>query len=208
MKIDHLIKIESKLISKETIVFLPRYTKFTTAKVKLSELIHILYIRNKFCRLPYGDNLDGCINYGKPLCPPNTPIRTDILKKYKYFLLVWVIFDFQQYKKEMREIYPIQENPYWTDKRVACLLYYQPSLRSLIWQHVSQKYEYDEIFVSGSGVSNSASMEAVGMNVFFLARKNKIPIKRNPKDKIKLFHLLVSNKSFQKPQKQLESFMR
>lgn len=206
MDISHLLQFKAKRIPKETVIFLPRYSQLYKERVTLSKLIHIIYMRNKLCKKPYkaedGTIKDGCVNFGKHHCPPNAPIRTDILKKYENFLLVIAIFNFKQYKKEMRMLYPQKEFPFWTNNRIACCLYYQSQIKSKIHEFILQHYNFEDLFISGSGNLQYFSMEGVGMNVFLMAKKNQIRIKRNPQNIIRFFHLLVSNSSFKKLKQQ------
>lgn len=195
MLIGKLISIHSKDITRDTIIFLPRYSFHQLVKglKSLCILIHILYIRNKLCSLPY-KQYKKCKNYNnKPLCPPHTPPRLDIIDKYDFFKLVYIVFDFKQYKESMKK-----ENPDWTDGRIACNLYYQNQLKALLKEDILKNYKYAEIFGCGSGFLNSPSMEGIGINAFSTLRKNGIYPERIPTTKIILTCLLVSKKIFSK----------
>lgn len=166
MNIQHLTQLHHKVVFPHDIIFTP--------KTKL------------WCQLPYPNHPHGCPNYNKsPLCPPNSPEFTmDSLYGYKKLILLWVEFNFNQYKQEMGK-----KHPSFSQKQVECCLYYQNTLKNMLKLEIT-KYSPSLILGCGSGFGSCYSMESVGINVMMTLKKLQIPFEVKPKTKILLCTLL------------------
>ncbi len=171
MRISDLISLHTKLIPSDTIYF--------------SERIR------EFCKRPYPGHPNGCPNYNKnPYCPPKSPYRADILKKYSIFRLVWVSFDFETYMKRFRV-----KHPDWTLRQLANPLYWQNAVKRILKEYI-KTFQYDELLGAGSGFLNAQSLESAGINVFVTLKRNKIPYEIRPKKQIIMVALLMSKKRY------------
>ncbi len=145
------------------------------------------------CELPYPDHPNGCPNYNKnPLCPPHSPNRKEILKKYQYFTLFMVKFDFKRHKEQMK-----MNHPDWSDRQIACNLYYQSHIKKLFYAYVSPYYVYPNQVLMGCGSgfgTNIYSMESVGINVFQTLKKLNYQLEPNPQTNITFVSLLASDR--------------
>ncbi len=184
---------------------------------KLSEINHkeidlntIIYYPEVFellCYYHYPNHPKGCINIDK--CRNlNVPYFGKLLHygDYRYYYLIYLNFDFKQYK-ELRK----NENPEFfnTENRLKCLIYWQNSLRKIIKDYLEGLKKSNPFFFyilgCGRGFRLSfqkrvASMEAVGINVFSTLKLNGINFEIKPKNKIILCNLLCSKQriSFKK----------
>lgn len=142
----------------------------------------------KWCQLPYPDHPQGCPNYGKKaLCPPVAPYMKERLKRYSFFELNWVEFDWQGYKQWRKS-----QHPEWTERQASCCLYFQGSLKSMLLKQIEKKRG---VFVlgCGSGFAGTQSMESAGIYVFQTLWNNGIEIEVKPKTKIILVCLCCAN---------------
>lgn len=185
MEFEQLTKIEIKEIQKNTIIFIEN--------------------PKDFCKRPYSGNPNGCPNYGKcVLCPPNVGHFSKSINNYNYFYLVYIDFDFREYKNRRLK----SENKEWwqVGKRISCLLYWQNSiinilkrkLDSILGKNNDKRFH---LLGCGSGFSDKMmtqyqeripSMEAVGINVFSTCKLNEIKLEIHLEDKIKLVSLIAS----------------
>lgn len=165
MKIKNLIKINVKQITKDSIIFVP-----------LNEGIPLT---DEWCRKEYEGHPNGCINYGKPLCPPNTPYLKEDILKYHYFYLIYITFNFKRYKELQKEIHPT-----WKDGMLGNSRHWQGQIKKIFKKYIPAK-KSDSLFLAcGSGIDSYYSMEAVGINVLSTYQKNKIKFEAGVKHKI------------------------
>lgn len=191
-----LTKLNSKTIQKSSIVF--------------SEECH----RGDWCLRPYDRHPKGCPNYNKELCPPHSPYFKKEVDNYKHFYLVYIIFDFKEYKNLRRE-----KHKEWSERQLGNRRHWQNSVKKLLKEEVLRIYGLNRqnirkyLLSCGSGFNNNSfkkhqdkvySMEAVGINVLSTLGLNKIKYKRNPEDFINLVCLLCSNERIIFKRKQLK----
>jgi hypothetical protein len=168
MDFKSLVVVAEKTIPRETIVFTPK--------------------TRAWCTLPYKGHKNGCPNYGKnDTCPPKTPYRDDVLKKYGVFTLVYAAFDYATYK-EIRG----RCHPGWTEAQVKNVLYWQNSVKKIIKEYIARRGGYDDLFGAGSGFWGKPSMEAAGIYVFGTLKNNGIPFEVKPVNKVIMVSLLLS----------------
>jgi hypothetical protein len=169
-------------------------------EIKLNTIIYYPEVFELLCCYPYPNHKKGCPNFIK--CRDlNVPYFGTLLHhgNYRYYYLIYLIFDFKQYKK-LRKI----ENPEFfnTENRLKCVLYWQNSLKKIIKDFIENLQKQNNGFYvlgCGSGLNLSfqervASMEAVGINVFSTMKLNRIPFEIKPINKIVLCNLLCSKK--------------
>ncbi len=126
------------------------------------------------CKLPYPGHPKGCPCHGKRSnCPPQAPFfgdRVDLKKK------MWFIveeFDLASHKRKM-----LERHPRWTERQTANLLYWQGSVVKALAQQTAG-FQVDH-----PGTISNFCPEAMGVNVFRTAESLRIPIERNPKNKV------------------------
>ena len=184
VELKNLIEMNEKEINKKTII--------------LSKECY----EGKWCKRSYPNYKNGCINYGKSLCPPNSFYFKDIIDNYNNFYLIYFKFDFLQYKYLRKIIHPE-----WSEKQLGNSRHWQNSLKSMLMKHIVEILEFNNvkniyILSCGSGISNKIlnkyqnsiySMESVGINVLSTLKLNKIKVERNPVNFIILTGLLASN---------------
>lgn len=160
------------------------------------------------CAYPYPNHPKGCPNINK--CYYSIPYFDILLDcgEYKYFYLVYLEFDFKQYK-EFRK----RENPEFfnTENRLKCVLYWQGVLRKIIKDYIKNIYKMNKDFYvlgCGSGLNilskKYASMEASGINVLSTMKLNGIKFEVKPKNKVVLCNLLCSKNKLNFPIKKYE----
>jgi hypothetical protein len=140
-------------------VSIKNFTVFTEKEITDKEIVFTKKTRI-WCQLPYPKHKNGCPNYGKKAnCPPNVEYLEGKLEKYIYKKILLCRFNFNKYKKEMKIHYPD-----WTDKKLGCCLYWQGQIRK-VFKNTIKKLTPDLVLTCGSGVYDSPSMEASGINV-------------------------------------------
>ena len=143
------------------------------------------------CAYPYPNHPKGCPNQEKCCSSP----YFDILEPFKYYYLLYLVFNYKKYKELRRE-----EHPEWTENQTKCVLYWQNSLKRLIKDYLEDLYKEGNHFYiigCGSGFKLSFqnkvfSMESMGINVFSTLKRNGIGFEVKPRDKVLLVNLLCS----------------
>lgn len=173
MNIKQLVKITCKEIKPETIIF--------TEKTRL------------WCNLPYNGH-NGCPNFGKnPQCPPNAPYLDQIPKLFSHYYLIYAQFDFKTYKEQMRSLYPD-----WSEKQLACLLYWQKPLKNLLTDYLHTIANSDKtIYGAGSGSNGCYAMESIGIHVFKTLDLNQIHYEIKPVNSIIMVNLVCLHQPIQ-----------
>jgi predicted metal-binding protein len=118
-------------------------------KIELSS-IKFLKVKdtNDFCKKAYPDHKNGCKNYGcSYLCPPYAPYLKELIEKYKSHTLYYVHFDFKKYKEEMDN----EKDPFWTENRKKCNLYYQNAVKSRLYNYLIGDYDENQDLLLGCG---------------------------------------------------------
>ena len=178
MDISELVKLKSKIISRNSII-------------AYKEILDL-------CKRPYPGHRKGCPNIEKCHNELIVPFfkKLDSQMKFRFYYLLYAIFDFKGYKKSRKKEYPK-----WSDGKIKCVLYWQGSVKSLIRKKLEKIYnEYDfYVLGCGSGLKLSfqkpvASMEAVGINVFSTMKINKVEFEIKPISRIVFCNLLCSKK--------------
>jgi len=84
------------------------------------------------CGAPYHGHPKGCPNLGKKLaCPPHAPLIEDVLDLQEPVWAVFNIFDFAFHLTLMQ-----QKHPFWTQRQLACCLYWQPRARERLREKI------------------------------------------------------------------------
>lgn len=196
IEFEELTKIKSKNIQKDTIVF--------------SEEC----FRGEWCLRPYYRHPNGCPNYNKELCPPNTFYFKERVDEYNYFYLIYIVFDFTGYKELRRK-----KHKDWSERQLGNRRHWQNSVKKLLKDEILKIYGLNRqntnkyLLSCGSGFNNAIfkkyqdkvfSMEAVGINVLSTLGLNKVVYKRNPEDYINLVCLICSKEKINFERKQLK----
>ncbi len=181
MNFEDITDIKFKKIDKDTIEF--------TKKTSL------------WCTLPYDNHSKGCPNYGKKnTCPPDAPYLEHEVKSYEHIYLLYLRFDFEMYRVIRGNEWINKGFPY-TEKQLRCLLYYQPSIKRIIKNHIINKlFTLGSIYVLGCGSGLRLpfqkivySMEAVGINVFKTLKNNNIYHEIKPVNTTLFVNLICSS---------------
>ena len=182
-----------------------KLTELKNKEIKENTIIHYPEVED-FCWYPYPGHPNGCHNRIK--CQMlNVPDFETLLHygEFTRFYLIYLIFDFKQYK-EIRK----KENPKFfnSEGRLRCNRYYQNSLKSIIKDYIEDLRKINREFYvlgCGSGFTLSfqkqvASMENVCINVFSTMKLNGIKFEVKPVNKIVFCNLLCSKQkvSFKK----------
>jgi len=169
MDIRDLVEIFEKDISRDTIT--------VTKKCAL------------WCQLPYRNHKKGCPNFGKEECPPYTELFDK--RPYDKFRLMYAVFDFKTYKERMKK-----RHPEWSESQCGNLLYWQGSIKKMLKDRI-KKLNSRGLYILGCGSGFSLpfqkyvpSMEAVGVYVLDVLKKNGINFEVKPKNKVVLVCLL------------------
>jgi DNA modification methylase/predicted metal-binding protein len=203
------IKIEKDKIEFEPLTMLKSKT-IQKSSIVFSEECH----RGDWCLRPYDRHPKGCPNYNKELCPPHSPYFKKEVDNYKYFCLIYIVFDFKEYKNLRRE-----KHKDWSERQLGNRRHWQNSVKKLLKDEILRIYGLNRqnirkyLLSCGSGFNNNSfkkyqdkvySMEAVGINVLSTLGLNKIKYKRNPKNFVNLVCLLCSNERITFKRKQLK----
>ncbi|MGV9200308.1 MAG: hypothetical protein ACOC4M_15995 [Promethearchaeia archaeon] len=145
-----------------------------------------------FCKRSYPDHPNGCPNIEK-CWDLNLPFFKD---KWREYRLLYADFDFKSYKEWRKN-----QHPSWSDRQVACCLYWQNSVKSLLTQEIEELYITEGpfyVYGCGSGLKLSfqdsvGSMELTGINVFSTMKLNGIDFEISPENKVILCTLLCFN---------------
>jgi len=194
------------------------YKELTKIKTKKIPKISIIFseecYKGEWCLRPYDRHPNGCPNYNKKLCPPNTFYFKERVDEYDYFYLIYIIFNFKKYKDLRRK-----KHEDWSEKQLGNRRHWQSSVKKLLKEEILKIYGMNRqnknkyLLSCGSGFNNSSfkkyqnnvfSMEAVGINVLSTLGLNKIEYKRNPETYINLVCLLCSKEKIVFERKQLK----
>ena len=98
---------------------------------RITTLIHSKSIQ-KLCSRPYPNHKKGCPNYNeRKTCPPHAPYIEDVLDMTKSMFLVWVRFNLQRHRKQMKD-----KHPTWSERQCNCCLYWQGKVNKMLRQRV------------------------------------------------------------------------
>ncbi len=80
------------------------------------------------CARPYEGHRRGCPNFGRcGRCPPQAPLVERVLDLTEPVWVAWSTFDLGSHVRRMRE-----RHPNWSDRQLACCLYWQPKARTVL----------------------------------------------------------------------------
>ena len=119
---------------------------------------------NKWCKLPYPNNKNGCPNYGKKDCPPKASLFENIISPP--FKLVAIRFKIEEHAKRMKE-----KHPDWSDKQARCVLYWQKGVDKKLKQECEEIADNNIILYKP---------EAHGINLFATCKNIGLVLKKNP----------------------------
>ena len=86
------------------------------------------------CVRSYPNHRHGCPCYArKPGCPPHSPTIHDLILLSEPVYVICNVFDFAAHCKRMRD-----NHPAWSDRQVACCLYWQPRARNQLLAEVQK----------------------------------------------------------------------
>ena len=131
-----------------------------------------------WCKMPYNGK-DGCPNVGKPDCPPNTRIYSEIIDP-PYYLVIRE-FNIGEYTRQQMEKHPDR-----SEKQCRVSYLWQSKqdnlLKSEAMEHIVrlQFWEADVVM----------RPEKYYVNLFSTCRLHGIELKKNPQDIIKLICMI------------------
>jgi predicted metal-binding protein len=108
------------------------------------------------CRKPYPGHPRGCPNLGrKDGCPPRAKHVTQLLDLSRPVWAIYNAFDLGWHVRRMRDVHPT-----WTERQLACCLYWQPAARRDLRREIRR-----ELAILEPGVRVIGCPEACGVNV-------------------------------------------
>ena len=126
------------------------------------------------CRTPYPGHKTGCPNFGDtkghPMCPPKAPMIGKVLDLSQPVIAVYNAFDFGSYIEMMRK-----KHPSWTERQLACCLYWQPKQRRILKQEVRR------FLKETPGMHVCGTPEACGVNLTETMRSAGIELEWPPR---------------------------
>jgi len=199
---EEMIKLEKESKKKKRLsnIDFKELTKISVKKIKEETIIFSEDVE-ELCLRPYPNHPKGCPRFDQHLCPPYAPFLGDDIDYYNHFYLVYINFDFGNYKELRKE-----ENPEFfnSENRLKCLIYWQNSVKNLLKGKIERIIDQNTDFLiagCGSGMKIKGykydvySMEAMGINVFSTLKLNKIPFELRPKNMIILCSLICAKNS-------------
>ena len=129
------------------------------------------------CIKPYIGHLKGCPNFGKKdICPPISPLITDVFDMDKPIYAIYNKFNFGAHVTKMKE-----KHPNWTIRQLECCLYWQGSARKQLKNEiVSFLKEHKEYHVlvcpEACGVNITETMAQIGINLEWPPKTNAYQI--------------------------------
>lgn len=124
------------------------------------------------CQRRYSGHPRGCPNYGKKAgCPPKAPLFYDVLDAQRPIYAIWNDFALGEHIARMRE-----KHPSWSERQLACCLYWQPRARLYLRRHVHY------FLLSGEGKMRVLwCPEAAGINVTATMRRAGVELEWPPR---------------------------
>lgn len=113
------------------------------------------YRMRSLCVKPYHNHKKGCPNFNKKDgCPPNVGFFDKMYDLTKPVYVIWNEFDLGTHVNNLKNKYPL-----WTEYRLKCCLYWQPSARKSLLEEIKK---FKKIF---SDYHISKCPEAEGVNI-------------------------------------------
>jgi predicted metal-binding protein len=148
--------------------------------------IHFTEKTRMWCSLPYTTHRHGCPNFNKvEECPNKFPYIENFIKTFNKFILVYVVFEFKEYKKMMKLIHPD-----WSERQLGNSLWWQGHVKKIIRMRIEEIYKKNDpkkmyLLHVGSGLKKKnsiitkhqklvPSMEGAGVHVFKTLKNNNI----------------------------------
>ena len=136
--------------------------------------LRINYKAREWCKLPYPDHPRGCPNFGKKVtCPEQAPLIEDFINLNKPKIILAVEFNLSEYVEKMRT-----KHPYWSDRQLRCLLYWQGSVNKELRLLISAVIGLNKL------LKITTCPEAMGINVIETARRIGILVELKPRTKV------------------------
>ena len=123
------------------------------------------------CRKPYTGHVRGCPNWHnlkRKQCPPHGPKIEEIIDINKEVFCIYNIFPIGEHIIKMRE-----KHPFWSERQLACCLYWQPKarkqLREKIKDFLRSREDRQELKIvdcpEGCGVNVTETMKQLGIEL-------------------------------------------
>ena len=144
------------------------------------------WLHHKWCRLPYNEKDNGCINIDK--C--KEMVTFDKFSKELYVLnaMKW---NYKKYIRDMKKLHPN-----WSYRQLGNIWYYQKHCRKLLGEK-SDRIKYNYMWNKGLTLKVMTSPEVNGINVLATLLRLKIKIERIPKNYVWFVHILFTpNKDY------------
>lgn len=138
---------------------------------------------NEWCKMPYPGHPNGCPNFGKPTCPPNTEPYYELIDPPYYFIVHF--FDIKSQVKRIRE-----KHPKWSDRQCRNPLYWQRKQRKILREITEETIKR----ISFKNARILMRPEKHHVNVFSTCRIHKFKLEKNPQDTIRLISMLGKDK--------------
>ncbi len=131
--------------------------------------------RSILCQKPYHGHRSGCPNFNKKKgCPPNVPLIGETIDLCHEVYAVWNVFPFGEHVQRMKDAHPD-----WSQRQLACCLYWQGKARKQLRGEVRQFLEiirkellsYEGLVwkvcdcPEAQGVNLTATMESIGIKL-------------------------------------------
>jgi len=122
------------------------------------------------CRLSYPNHPRGCPNFDhKRGCPPAVPLFSEVFDLSKPVYAIVNSFNLAEHVSRMKAAHP-----HWTDRQLACCLYWQPTARNQLKAEIAR-------FRSGhQEYTVDTCPEAKGVNVTETLRRAGIELEWPP----------------------------
>jgi len=139
---------------------------------KVNGILEINHVCRGYCKLPYPNHTEGCPNFNKNIeCPPKSSVVEDVFDLNRELFFVVEEFNLKEHITHMKF-----NHPPWTELQLRNLLYWQGGVRKRLKEKVEQFMQHDMIY--------TLLPESMGVMVINTALKLRIPIERNPKEKV------------------------
>ena len=122
------------------------------------------------CARPYPNHPRGCPQPGNcPTCPPRGRLITDVLDLSQPTFVICTEFPLGEHVAKLKA-----KHPDWTQRQLACCLYWQPKARQNLLQAIKDFAKlHPSLFIT-------ASPEAMGVNVTETMRRAGVQLEWPP----------------------------
>ena len=137
------------------------------------------WLHHNWCRLPYNEKDEGCINYNK--CKHLITFDKFSIEPYVLNAMKW------NYKKYIRDMKKLHSN--WSLRQLGNIWYYQIHCRRLLGEQ-SNRIMSDYLWKNGLNLQVMTSPEVNGINVLATLLRLGYKIERIPKNYVWFVHVL------------------